>query len=113
METTATAKHLRQSAKKLRQVLDVVRGKNVNAALTTLQFMNKKGSFFIHKTLKSAMANMANNHDNSDFDSMFIKTAFVNEGPVMKRWRAAAMGRGVQILKRTSHLTIIISDQKN
>lgn len=113
METTAIAKHLRQSPKKLRQVLDVVRGKNVNDALMTLEFMNKKGSFFIIKTLKSAMANMANNHNNSDFDSMYIKSAYVNEGPVMKRWRAAAMGRGVQILKRTSHLTIVVSDKKN
>ncbi len=113
METTAIAKHLRQSPKKLRQVLDVVRGKSVNDALTSLEFMNKKASFFIYKTIKSAMANMANNHNNSNFESMVIKSAFVNEGPVMKRWRAAAMGRGVQILKRTSHLTIVISDKNN
>ncbi len=113
MESVAIAKHLRQSPKKMRQVLNEVRGKNVNEAMMILEFMNKKAAFNILKTLKSAMSNMSNNFDNHDFDKMYIKTAYVDEGPVMKRWRAAAMGRAVQILKRTSHLTLVISDEKN
>lgn len=113
MEAVAKAKHLRQSPKKMRQVLDTVRGKNVNDALTQLAFMNKKAAVFISKTIKSAVANMQDTNDDFNADALFIKTAFVDGGPSMKRWRAAAMGRAVPILKRTSHLTIVLSDQKN
>ena len=94
----------------MRQVLDTVRGKNVNEALSTLAFMNKKAAFTISKTIKSAVANMQDRGESFDDEKLFIKTAFVDGGPPMKRWRAAAMGRGVPILKRTSHLTITISD---
>lgn len=110
MDVRATSKHLRQAPRKMRQVLDTVRGKRVNDALTSLSFMNKKAAFFIHKTLKSAVANMQDRNDSFNDEKLYIKEAFVNEGPPMKRWRAAAMGRGVPIRKRTSHLTIVISD---
>ena len=113
MEAVAKAKHLRQSPKKMRQVLDTVRGKNVNDALTQLAFMNKKAAGFIGKTIKSAVANMQDTNDDFNADTLYIKTAFVDGGPSMKRWRAAAMGRAVPILKRTSHLTIVLSDKKN
>jgi len=110
MEAVAVAKHIRQSPKKIRFVLDAVRGKNVNDALVTLEFMNKKAAGHILKTLKSAIANMSSKDESYNHDALRIKKAFVDEGPVMKRWHAAAMGRATQILKRTSHLTIVISD---
>jgi large subunit ribosomal protein L22 len=113
MEAIAIAKHIRQSPKKVRFVLDAVRGKKVNEALNTLEFMNKKAAGHILKTLKSAIANMSVKSDEYDHESLKIKEAFVDEGPVMKRWRAAAMGRATQILKRNSHLTIVITDGKN
>ena len=111
MESLAKAKHLRQSPYKLRQILDLVRGKNVNEAIRTLKFTNKKAAKIILKTLNSAIANLSVNDEAYDVDNFYVKTAFVDGGPMMKRWRAAAMGRAVRILKRTSHLTIIISQK--
>ncbi len=113
METKATSKFLRQSPKKLRQVVDLVRGKNVHDALQTLGFTNKKAAVFVQKTIQSAMANIMSQDDTGDIDNLFIKTITVDGGPVFKRWRPAAYGRAVPRLKRTSHLTIILSDQKN
>ncbi len=110
MEVTAKSRHVRQSPFKLRQVLDTVRGKKVNEALSSLSFMNKKAAFIIGKTIKSAVANMQDRSDSFNDEKLIIKTAFVDGGPIMKRWRAAAMGRGVPIAKRTSHITIVISD---
>ena len=113
MEAVARARHLRQSPKKVRFVLDSVRNLSVNNALEKLAFMNKKAAFTISKTVSSAVANMANNNENFDIDKFYIKTAYVDEGPAMKRFRPAAMGRAVPIFKRSSHLTIIISDKKD
>ena len=111
MISTAKAKHLRQSPYKIRQVLDVVRGKNVNDAINTLKYTNKKAAKIILHTLNSAIANLANNEEAYNVDDFFIQKAYVDGGPMMKRWRAAAMGRAVRILKRTSHLTITISQK--
>ena len=111
MESVARAKHLRQSPYKIRQVLDIVRGKNVNEAIKTLRYTNKKAAKLILKTLNSAIANLSVNDEAYDVDNFYVKTAFVDGGPMMKRWRAAAMGRAVRILKRSSHLTIIISQK--
>jgi large subunit ribosomal protein L22 len=111
MEAIAKAKNLKQSPFKVRQILDIVRGKNVNEAINTLKFTNKKAAKIILKTLNSAIANLSSNDDAYDVDNFYVKTAFVDGGPMMKRWRAAAMGRAVRILKRSSHLTIIISQK--
>jgi large subunit ribosomal protein L22 len=111
MESLAKAKHLKQSPYKVRQILDLVRGKNVNEAINILRFTNKKAAKAILKTLNSAIANLAVSDEPYDVDDFYVKTAFVDGGPMMKRWRAAAMGRAVRILKRTSHLTIIISQK--
>ncbi len=113
MEAIARSRHLRQSPKKMRFVLDSVRNMNVNDALEKLTFMNKKAPNSISKTISSAIANMAHNNEKFDADTLFIKTAYVDEGPTMKRFRPAAMGRAVPIMKRSSHLTIVISDSKN
>ena len=104
---------IRQSAKKVRHVLDEVKNSKVNDALTKLSFMEKKSARFIHKTISSALSNLMQQEDSFDIDNLYIKKAYVDQGPTMKRFRPAAMGRAVRILKRSSHLTIIISDDKN
>ena len=113
MKAIAKAKHLRQSPRKMRQVIDTIRGKRVNDALTQLNFMNKKAAGFIIKTLKSAISNVQDQEASFDIDQLYIKKATVDEGPRMKRWRAAAMGRAVPIIKPTSHVTIVVSDENN
>ena len=74
--------------------------------------MNKKASVYIEEVLKASISNMMDKNSNQNSDNLFIKTAYVDEGPVMKRFRPAAMGRATSIRKRTSHLTIIISNKE-
>ena len=112
MEATSKM-DIRQSAKKVRHVLDEVKNSRVNDALSQLKFMNKKSANFIHQTISSAVANLMQNEEAFDIDNFYIKTAYVDQGPTMKRFRPAAMGRAVRILKRTSYLTIVISDDKS
>ena len=102
-----------QSAKKIKLVLDEVKNTKVNDALVKLSFANKKSAKYIHQTISSALANLQQTDTNFDADELYIKKAFINQGPTMKRFRPAAMGRAMRILKRTSHLTIVISDEKN
>ena len=102
-----------QSAKKVKLVLDEVRSTKVNDALIKLSFANKKSAKYIHQTISSALANIQQTDTNFDADELYIKKAFINQGPSMKSFRPAAMGRAMRILKRTSHLTIVISDEKN
>ena len=104
---------IRQSAKKVRHVLDEVKNSKVNDALTKLNFMNKKSAKFIHQTISSSLSSLMEQEDSFDVDNLFIKKAYVDQGPTMKRFRPAAMGRAVRILKRSCHLTIIISDDIN
>ena len=101
-----------QSAKKIKLVLDEVRNTKVNDALVKLSFANKKSAKYIHQTISSALANLQQTDTNFDADELYIKKAFINQGPSMKRFRPAAMGRAMRILKRTSNLTIVISDDK-
>ena len=103
---------IRQSAKKVRHVLDVVKNVKVNDALIKLSFTNKKAAQIIHKTISSALANLMQGEKVFDADKLYIKNAYVNQGPSMKRFRPAAMGRALRILKRSSQLTIVISDDK-
>ena len=110
MESTAKMT-IRQSSKKVRFVLDEIRKSNINTALAKLSFMNKKAAKNIHKTITSAINNIQQAEANFDGDNLFIKEAYVDQGQTMKRFRPAAMGRAVRILKRTSNLTVIISDK--
>ena len=103
---------IRQSSKKVRFVLDEIRNSNINDALAKLSFMNKKAAKNIHQTITSAINNMQQSETDFDESNLFIKKAYVDQGPTMKRFRPAAMGRAVRILKRTSNLTIVISDEK-
>ena len=90
----------------------MVKGLKVDAAINKLSLTNKKASSYIIEVLNSAVSNMMNSETDVNSESIFIKTAYVDEGPVMKRFRPAAMGRATGIRKRTSHLTIIISSEK-
>lgn len=112
MEAKSISKHIKQSPYKVRKTLDSVRGKKVSVALDMLHFSPEKASVFIEKTIKSAVANFTQISDgnDTDVDSLKIKEAFVNGGPVMKRFRAASMGRASKLRRPTSHLTIVVSN---
>ena len=110
MKTTVKIKHLKQSPTKVRFVLKDIKGNSVNNAINKLSNNGKKASNFILKAIKSGLSNLENTNNDVNQDELKIKNAFVDSGPVMKRFRPRAMGRASQILKRTSHLTIIIAD---
>ena len=113
MDAVAKARHIRQSARKVRQVLDEVRGTNVENAMNKLHFTPKKAAKIIEKTLRSAVANALNREGSEvDADKLFIKEAYVDEGPTQRRFRARAMGRATVIRKRTSHLTIVVAEKE-
>ena len=109
METTVKIKFLKQSSKKIRFVLNEVRGSKVEQALNLLDNLNKKAAVFIAKAIRSGMSNLANEGENTlEKNEFYISDAFVDQGPTMKRFRPAAMGRATPILKRSSHLTITL-----
>ena len=110
METRAIARHVRIAPRKARLVADLIRGKRVDEALTVLKFTPKKGSRIIGKTLRSALAN-AQNTRSMDVDSLFVKAIYVDDGPRLKRWQPRAMGRATRLLKRLSHVTVIIAEK--
>ena len=103
--TKATAKYVRTSSRKVRRVINEIRGKHVTEAKTILKFMPYAASFVVAKVLNSAIAN-AKENENLSPDKLKISNAFVNDAPVLKRWRAVSRGRGFSILKRNSHITI-------
>lgn len=104
----AVLKNHRQSPRKVRLVADIVRGKNVGAALTTLMFTPKKAALSVKKVIESAVAN-AKHNSNLDERDLFIKEISVDEGLTMKRWRARARGRANRIRKRTSHIMVTLA----
>ena len=108
----ARKRFIRQSPYKIRYVLRTVKGLTVDKAINKLVLTNKKASGYIVEVLKTSVSNIMNQNSNINTDELFIKTAYVDEGPVMKRFRPAAMGRATAIRKRTSHLTIIISNKE-
>ena len=112
MEAIARKRFIRQSPYKIRYVLKTIKGLKVEDAINKLSLMNKKASIYIQEVLKASISNMMDKNSNENSDNLFIKTAYVDEGPVMKRFRPAAMGRATSIRKRTSHLTIIISNKE-
>ncbi|WP_130536579.1 50S ribosomal protein L22 [Thiomicrorhabdus indica] len=110
MQVSATHKFARISPQKARLVADLIRGKDVEQAVNILQFSDKKAAALIKKILNSAIAN-AENNNGMDIDELQVTAAFVNEGPIMKRMRARAKGRGNRILKRTSHITVTVGEK--
>lgn len=109
-EARATLKHIRVSPQKARLVVDLIRGKNVDNAITILDLNTKAVSRDILKLLKSAIAN-AENTKNLDVDSLCVTEAYVDAGPVTKRMIAKAMGRGSVIKKRSSHITLVVGER--
>ena len=107
METKAIVRGVRLSADKGRLVADLVRGKRVDQALNILAFTQKKAAGIVKKALESAVAN-AEHNDGADVDELRVNTIMVDEGPVMKRWRARARGRAAKIMKRTCHVTVSV-----
>lgn len=117
MKATAHTRYVRVTPQKARRIMNEVRGMEANKALDVLKFAPQKPALPIRKTLVSALANAeqaARNAGTSfDSDQMYIVEAYVNDGPTMKRFRARAQGRGARILKRTSHLTIVVGDAED
>ena len=111
MESSAVARYVRISPRKVRLVMNQVRGKGVEEAINKLSFAPQKGAAILLKLINSAVANAQQNSD-IDVDNLYIKTIYADEGPVMKRFRPRASGRATRILKRTSHLTVILNEKK-
>ncbi len=111
MEARAVAKYVRVSPQKCRLVADQVRRLSVGKALELLQFSPRKAAAPIRKTLESAIAN-AEHNQGLDIDELRVDTITIDEGPVMKRWRPRAKGRATPIIKKTSHITVSVSDEQ-
>ena len=112
IEAQATARYVRTSAQKAGLVMDLIRGRDVNRALATLQFTRKGVGHDISKLLRSAIAN-AQQKDGfgGDVDRLFVSACYANQGPSMKRIRPAPMGRAFRVVKRTAHLTVHVSER--
>lgn len=107
METQAKLKNARLSPRKARLVVDMVRGKGIQEALNTLQFLPQKTAPVLSKLLKSAVAN-AEQKGVADVDQLFVKTVMVDQGPVLRRFMPRAQGRATRIRKPTSHITVVL-----
>ena len=110
MEAVARTRFVRMSPFKVRRVLDSVRGKSVQEALDKLHFTRKDAAAPIYKTIHTAFSNLANQEEETRFymSAVLIKTAFVDGGPSIKRFRPMSMGRAGKIRKRTSHITVVV-----
>ena len=112
IEGRATARYIRGSAQKAGLVLALIRGKDVNTALATLQFCKKTAARHVSKLLRSAIANVQQQESAvGDVDRLFVGSCYANQGPSLKRIRAAPMGRAFRITKRTSHLTVTVRER--
>lgn len=113
MEAKATHKYLSSSPRKMRVVIDLIRGKSVDQAIEILHFSTKHAAKDAEKVLRSAVANLFNkdeesNHEPSD---LFVKEVYVNQGPTLKRMLPAPMGRAYRVRKRSNHLTIVVASK--
>jgi large subunit ribosomal protein L22 len=113
MEARARSRFIRMSPRKVRQVVDLIRGRGVDESINALQFVNKAAKVPVEKTLRSAVANIFHSDEGSKLETtdLYVKEAFVDEGPTMKRFRPRAMGRATKIRKKTSHITIVVGDK--
>ena len=109
MEAKAVAKYVRMSPIKLKPVADIVRGKDINEALTILKFTPGKGAEIVEKVVQSALANA--DVKEMDTDNLYVAEVYANQGPTMKRWRAGSQGRASIILKRSSHVGVTLREK--
>jgi large subunit ribosomal protein L22 len=113
MEARATAKYIRMSPRKVRQVIDLIRGRAVDESLSTLHFMKRAAKVPVEKTLRSAVANLFNTKEGSGLEpsDLYVREAFVDEGPTLRRYMPRAMGRATPLRRRTSHITIVVGEK--
>ena len=111
MQVTAQLRYARISPQKCRLVADLVRGKPVGNAIATLKYLPKKGAELVRKVLESVVANAEHNHG-VDIDELKVALIHIDTAPVLKRFAARAKGRGTRIVKRSSHITVAVSDGK-
>ena len=111
MEARATLKYARISSRKVKIVLDLIRNKPVGVAMGILKNTPKAASEYLEKLLASAIANAANNH-NMDVNQLYISECFASQGPTLKRIRPVSKGRAYRILKRTSHITLVLKERE-
>ena len=112
LEATAILRFARISARKVKIVADLIRGKKVDEALAIIKFTPKASSEILEKLLKSAIANAENNHG-MNRGNLVVSEIYANQGPTLKRIRPAAKGSAVRIRKRTSHITIVLREKQN
>jgi large subunit ribosomal protein L22 len=110
MKVRAHARHIRQSPSKVRLVLDLIRGLPVSEAEMVLTFTNRRATEAVAKVLKSAVANAEHNHS-IEKDELIVSECFADEGPTLRRFKPRARGRATRINKRTSHITVVVSDE--
>jgi large subunit ribosomal protein L22 len=111
MKVKAVAKYVRISPQKVRKIIDGIKGNSVEDGLNMLKFMPQKAARIVEKVLRSAIANAEQREDfNVDVDDLFISNIVVDQGPMLKRFRARARGRGSRILKRSSHITVFVAE---
>lgn len=110
MEAKAVAKYIRIAPRKIRVVMDLVRGKNIGEAFAILKFTPKVGAEVIEKVLKSAVANAEHNFD-MNVDNLYIAAAYVDQGPTLKRIHPRSRGQAFKILKRSSHVTVVVKER--
>jgi large subunit ribosomal protein L22 len=112
MEARATSRFSRITAQKARLVVDLIRGKSVDAALGILEYSPKRGARMVAKTLKSAVAN-AEHGQRVDVDALYVKRVWVDEGPTGKRFTPRAHGQATPIFKRSSHITVVVDERRS
>lgn len=110
MEVKASLINARVGAQKARLVVDLVRGKDVNEAIKTLTFLNKKTAGLVKKLIESAVAN-AEYKKVMDIDNLYVKAIWVDQGPVLKRFRPRAQGRAFGVRKKTSHINVVLEEK--
>ena len=110
MEVNATAKYIRIAPRKLRIVMNLIRGKKVSEAFAILKFTPKVGSEVVEKVLRSAVANAEHNND-MNVDNLYVSTCYVDQGPTMKRIHPRSRGQAFKILKHSSHVTVCVSEK--
>ena len=110
MEVNATAKYIRIAPRKLRIVMNLIRGKKVSEAFAILKFTPKVGSEVVEKVLRSAVANAEHNND-MNVDNLYVSTCYVDQGPTLKRIHPSSRGQAFKILKHSSHVTVCVSEK--
>lgn len=112
MEARAISRHVRVTPRKVRLVVDLIRGRKVEDAYAMLQYTNKGAAIPVLKTLRSAVSNAMQAEGGHGPEDLVVKEVFANEGPTWKRIRPRAMGRAYRVRKRTSHITVVVSTEE-